>query len=122
MVAMVFKWCVFSSVSEACFKMLHVFYLDVAYGCNGFHVVFFSSVSEACFKMLHMFYLNVAYGCNGFHVVFFSSVSEACLKMLHVFYLDVTYGCNGFQVFLKCFRNMFQVFQLPSDVCCNYCI
>jgi hypothetical protein len=36
------------------------------------------------------------------------------------------YVCNGFQVFFrcffKCFRSMFQMFHLPSDVCCNCCI
>jgi hypothetical protein len=49
--------------------MLHVFYLDVVYGCNGFQVfsgVFFSSVSEACFKCficLQMYVTTIVYGC-----------------------------------------------------------
>jgi hypothetical protein len=48
--------------------------------------------------------------------------------MLHMFHTNVarvlSYGCNGFQVFscvfFKCFRSIFQVFYLPSDICCNY--
>jgi hypothetical protein len=44
----------------------------------------------------------------------------ACvIRILHM-------GCNGFQVcfgcVFKCFISMFQVFQLPLDVCCNHCI
>jgi hypothetical protein len=48
---------------------LHVFYLNVAYDCNGFKCfyVFFSIVSEVCFKcfnclqrMLQLLYLNVS--------------------------------------------------------------
>jgi hypothetical protein len=35
----------------------------------------------------------------------------------------LSYGCNGFQVFsyvfFKCFKSMFHVFHLPSDICCN---
>jgi hypothetical protein len=52
-----------------CFTyMLQMFYLDVAYVCNGFQVFFmcFASVSDACFKcfiylffMLKVLHLNV---------------------------------------------------------------
>jgi hypothetical protein len=38
---------------------LHVFYLDVVYGCNGFQV-FFSSISEACFKCFNCLQTYVA--------------------------------------------------------------
>jgi len=42
---------------------LHVFYLDVAYGCNGFQAffqMFFSSVSTAFTRMLQLLYLDVS--------------------------------------------------------------
>jgi hypothetical protein len=60
-----------------------VFYLNVAY------------ISHIC---LQVFYLDVAYTCNGFHVFFrcFASVSDVCCKcficfgrMLQAFHLDV---------------------------------
>ena len=46
-----------------CFtQTLHVFYLDVVYGCNGFQVfwVLFSSVSTAFRRMLQLLYLDVS--------------------------------------------------------------
>jgi hypothetical protein len=50
--------------------------------------------------------------------------------MCHTFITCVLFGClrmvvmvfKCFKVFCKCFRSMFQVFQLPLDVCCNCCI
>jgi hypothetical protein len=47
---------------------LHVFYLDVAYGCNGFQVFsgVFSSVLKACFKCFHClqtYVATVVFGC-----------------------------------------------------------
>ena len=50
--------------------MLHVFYLDVAYGCNGFHVCF-----RYVFQVFHK------------HV---SNVSTAFRHMLQSLYLDVS--------------------------------
>ena len=50
--------------------MLHVFYLDVAYGCNGFQVCF-----RCVFQVFHK------------HV---SSVSTAFRRMLQPLYLDVS--------------------------------
>ena len=50
-VAIVFIW------------MLHVFYLDVAYGCNGFHV--FSGIFSKCFRsMFQVFHLPLDVCCN----------------------------------------------------------
>jgi hypothetical protein len=52
-----------------CFtQTLHVFYLDVTYGCNGFQVFpgVFSSVSKACFKCficLQMYVATVVFEC-----------------------------------------------------------
>jgi len=46
---------------------LHVFYLDVAYGCNGFKcvlVVFFKCfISMFCFNCLQMYITTVVFGC-----------------------------------------------------------
>jgi hypothetical protein len=43
-----------------------------------------------------------------------------------IFYLDFAYVYNGFQAFLgvffKCFKSMFQVFDLSLDICSNCCI
>jgi hypothetical protein len=59
-------------LSEHCIcftHMLYVFYLDVAYGCNGFQVCFrcFSSnVSKACYKCFNCFHTYAAtsvFGC-----------------------------------------------------------
>jgi hypothetical protein len=81
-------------LSGCCICFTHVFYLDVAYGCNVFQVFSggFSSVSSAFKRMLiwmlhiftHVFYLDVAYGCNVFQVFSggFSSVSSAFRRML----------------------------------------
>jgi hypothetical protein len=47
---------------------LHVFYMDVMYGCNGFQLFsgVFLSVSEACFKYflyLQTYITTVIFGC-----------------------------------------------------------
>jgi hypothetical protein len=115
-------------VANVCFNycryfrgMLQVFCIDVAkvdwdicIRCNGY----------TC--MLQAFVSNVS-----------SIFSYACCKC---FYLDVTYVlhiclqvflsgcrtymfCNDFSsvldIFRKCFRRMFQVFHLSSDICCK---
>ena len=77
--------------------------------------------------MLQTYVLSVSYVLEVcFICVFQTHVASVFSCMLHVLYLDVVYGYNGFQVFLgvffKCFKSMFQVFQLPSDVFCNCCI
>jgi hypothetical protein len=41
---------------------------------------------------------------------------------MQVFYLNVAYAYSGFKCFCRCFRRMFQMFYLFSDVCYNCCI
>ena len=44
---------------------LHVFYLDVAYGCSGFQVFFqvFSEVCFKCFNCLQTYVATIVFGC-----------------------------------------------------------
>jgi hypothetical protein len=85
---------------------------DIAYCCNGCTLTLQAFVlnvsyvsSDVCCKCV---YLDVAY------------VSHICLQ---VFYLDVTcvfaMASSIFRCFYKCFRCMFQVFHVPSDVYCK---
>jgi hypothetical protein len=39
--------------------------------------------------------------------------------MMQIFYLDASYVYNGLKCFCKCFRRMFQMFYLFSDIRCN---
>jgi hypothetical protein len=82
---------------NGCLHMLRVFVPNVS-----------SIFSEVCCKFV---YLDVAY------------VSYICLQ---VFYLEVAYFFQWFQVFFwyfcKCFRCIFQVFHMSSDIYCKYCI
>jgi hypothetical protein len=75
-----------------------------------------SSVSEVCFIC-----------------IFRTHVASVFIWMLHMFHTYVACVLIGsciwlqwfssvFRCFFKCFRSMFQVFQLSSDVCCNCCI
>jgi hypothetical protein len=80
--------------------MLQRQYMYVASVCSNVSPVF----SEACCKYV---YLNIAY------------VSHIYCKC---FYLGVTYVLQVFFTFFNCFRYMFQVFHLSSDVCCKYFI
>jgi hypothetical protein len=83
------------SVSFQCYRcfirLLQVFYLDVAYVCNGLQVL------SRCFAnvfrcILQVFHLNVAYVCNGLHVLSrcFVSVSDICCKCFSCFRTYVT--------------------------------
>jgi len=121
-----------STVCSKCFicfrRILQKFHLDVAKVDRGVaHVAY---VLEACCKsMFWVFQMFQRYISSVFRDACCNCVYGCCIgftHMLHVFYSDVAYGCNGFQVcfrcVFKCFISMFQVFQLPSDVCCNRCI
>jgi uncharacterized membrane protein len=84
---------------------------DVANGCT--HML------QASTPMFHLFFRCMLQAC----------LSRCCIYLTHIlqlFCLDVAHVCNGFQVFFrgfhKCFRHMFQVFHLPSDICCKCCI
>jgi hypothetical protein len=69
---------------SGCCTYLHVFYLDVVYGCNGFQVFLsvFSSVSQACFKCLNCLQRYVATG-----------VFECFKSRSSVAYLLPTFSC-----------------------------
>jgi hypothetical protein len=110
--------------------MLHLFHMDITnvdmrcYICckcfRGMLQVYVSSVSDVldvCF--IYVFWTHVA------------SVFIWMLHMFHTYIACVLFGCcvwlqwfsSVFQMFFfKCFRSIFRVFQLPSDICCNCCI
>jgi hypothetical protein len=49
------------------------------------------------------------------------------LHMFHTYVASVLSGCcicftMILKCFCKCFKYMFQVFYLPSDICCKCCI
>jgi hypothetical protein len=78
--------------------------------------------------MLQVFYLDVAkvdldvaYKC-----MLRAYVSSVSYVSMQVYHLSVAYVCNGLQIFFrrfrKCFRRLFQVFQLSSFIRCNCCI
>jgi hypothetical protein len=81
--------CVYLDVAYIFMYILQVFYLNVAYVCNGFHV--YLDVAYVFTHILQVFYLNVAYVCNRFQVFL--------------------------GVFCKCSRNLFQVFHLCMHKC-----
>jgi hypothetical protein len=109
----------------------------------GCHVLLKAHVVNVCFEcfrgILQMFQMDVAkvdqdvaYVTMIVHVY-----CKGLLPMFHLCFLDICYKCvvlygcciwlqwfsSVFRCFFfKCFKNMFQVFHLPSDVCCNCCI
>ena len=91
------------------------------------HVAYVAIVFRACcnsmFRVFQMFQIYVLSVFIQMHVAI---VFIWMLHMLHVFYSDICVWLQWFSsVFQGCFssvfRSMFQVFQLPSDVCCNRC-
>jgi hypothetical protein len=85
--------------------------------------------------MLQWLYMYVASFCSQCFIYLFRRMLQVCLSAYCIYFTHmfacVLCGycvcfCNGFKcfsdVFYKCFRCMFQVFYLPSDVCCKYCI
>ena len=82
-------------------QQLYTYVAKVYYQC--FISIFRAHVASVC-------YLDVAY---------VSHIRCICfIWMLRMFAMVFKY----FLVFFKCFKSMFQVFYLPSNVCCNYCI
>ena len=83
--------------------------------------------------MLQWLYTYVASFCS-LSSIFSRCMLQVCLfgccicftHMLQVFYLDVAYVLQWFlsvfRYFCKCFRCLFQVFYMRSDVCCQCCI
>jgi hypothetical protein len=69
-----------------CFThMLHVFYLDIAYGCNGFQVFsnIFSSISTILRHMLQLLYLDISKVDQVLHLFFPpSTASSQCVFLL----------------------------------------
>jgi hypothetical protein len=116
-------------IAYVCFKcfrrfrcMLHLFHIDVA------------KVNQGMLHMLQLFQRHVTSVCfecfRCFRGMFHLCFPDACCKCV---YLDVAYILNVccmcfiwmlrmVAMVFKCFRNMFEVFQLPSDICCNCCI
>jgi hypothetical protein len=102
-----------------CFReMLQLFHTDVAKVDQD--IVYVIMVIHVCCKcsskMFHLCFWTYCYKCVYLDVTYVSHIYCKC------FYLDMAYVCNGFQVFFmyfyKCFRSMFQVFHLSSDVLC----
>jgi hypothetical protein len=74
---------------------------------------------NGCTCMLQTYVSNVSY--------IFSDACCICFThIFQVFYLDIVYVLqwflNVFRCFCKCFRRMFQVLHMPSDVCFKCCI
>jgi hypothetical protein len=67
-------------------------------------------------------------------VFFRTYIASVFIWMRHMFHTYIRCMClsgccvclqwfsSVFRCFFKCFRSMFQMFHLPSDVCCNCCI
>jgi hypothetical protein len=80
--------------------------------------------------MLHMLQLLYTYVASLFFQTYVASVFIWMLHMFHTYVSivlsDVVYVLQWFQVFFKCFckcfRCMFKVFYLPSNVCYKCCI
>jgi hypothetical protein len=99
---------------------------SVSYGCckSSRDVAHVAIVVHICckllFSMFHLFFSDVCCKCV------YLDVAYVFTHMMQVFYLDVAHVYNGFKCFLvvfcNCFRRMFQIFNLFSDVCCNCCI
>jgi hypothetical protein len=100
-----------------------VFNADVAKVDRNVAHVAIMVVHICCKLLLPMFYLFFPDICCKYVYLDVSYVSHICCKcfswMLRMFY-------NGSQVFFmcfcKCFRCIFQMFDLPSNVCCKCCI
>jgi hypothetical protein len=109
---------------------------------------FVSNVSEVCcncfirllqkwigmLRMLQWLYMYVASSCSQCFICFFRRMLQVylsrCCICFHIYDANVLSRCcvclQWFQVIFRClcrcFRCMFQMFHLFSDVCCNYCI
>jgi hypothetical protein len=88
---------------------------DVSYVAMVVHVC------KRLFTMFHLCFSDVCCECV------YLDVAYVFTHMLQMFYLNVVHVCDWFQVcfqvfFYKCFKSMFQVFHLSSDVCCKCCI
>ena len=115
-----------ASVCFKCFKVfigiLQLFHADVTkVDRDGPYV---AMVVHVCCKLLFpMFHLCFLDACCNYVYLDVAYVPHICcmcfIRMLRMVAM-VFKRVSG--VFFKCFISMFQVFQLPSDVCCNHCI
>jgi hypothetical protein len=100
--------------------MLQVFHMDVAKVDQVVtYVVMVVHVCKLLFPMFHLFSRRMSQVCL-FDVAYVSHIYCKCSSRCCVYF------CNGFKCFFwcfcKCFRCMFQLFQMPSDVYCKCCI
>jgi hypothetical protein len=102
-------------VTSTCFRcficMLQVFHTDVVKLDQD--VVYVAMVVHVCCKCLFPIFLLIFHlGCKCVYLYIACFLTHTS----QVFYLDITYVCTVFQVFFicccKCFRRMFQIFQL----------
>jgi hypothetical protein len=82
-------------------------------------VAYVAMVVHLCCKCLSLIF-------HLFFQIYVASVFVWKLHMLQIFYLDIAYVLQRFSsvlcVFYQCFRCIFQIFHLSSDVCCKYFI
>jgi hypothetical protein len=120
-----------SSVSSAFKRMLQVSHLNVSkVDREWFQVFFFQMyVASVFIWMLHTFHtyvVNISSRCRICFawLVFFWCFCK-CFICLHMYVVSVASECFKsrsrmfFECFCKCLRYVFQVFHLPSDVCCK---
>jgi hypothetical protein len=105
-------------VASVCFEflryfrgMLQAFQMDVAKVDQD--VAYVTMVVHVCCKgMLPMFHLCFSNACCKWVYLDVAYVSRMCLIWM----------LRMVAMFFKCFQVVFQVFHLPSGICCNCCI
>ena len=102
--------------------MLQLFHADVSkVDRDVAYVVMVAHVRcKLLFPMFNLCFSDAFCNCVYLDVAYVSHICCMCfIRMLRM--VAMVFKCVS-GVFFKCFRSMFQVFQLPSNVCCNHCI